>query len=175
MKSEVKSTCCYCGVGCGVLIEHDGMRITGVRGDPEHPANLGRLCTKGASLHLAARPASRAPTPPRRNTGNGPRPSGPRLVDGPSVPRGGFTASNPRRDTARWRNNDAYSDEGRQDSRDARDPRDTAPRGRSNFGAGQPAPQGYIGADFKPRTRSGNNGFVAGAPAGKPGRKGPRR
>ena len=59
MKSEVKSTCCYCGVGCGVLIEHDGMRITGVRGDPEHPANLGRLCTKGASLHLAARPASR--------------------------------------------------------------------------------------------------------------------
>ena len=59
MKSEVKSTCCYCGVGCGVLIEHDGVRITGVRGDPEHPANLGRLCTKGASLHLAARPASR--------------------------------------------------------------------------------------------------------------------
>ena len=46
------STCCYCGVGCGVLIEHDGSRILGVRGDPEHPANLGRLCSKGASLHL---------------------------------------------------------------------------------------------------------------------------
>jgi 23S rRNA pseudouridine2605 synthase len=122
----------------------------------------------------AARPASRAPTPPRRNKGNGPRPSAPRLVDGPSVPRGGFTASNPRRDTARWRDNDAYGDEGRHDPRDARDLRDTAPRGR-NFGGGQPAPQGYIGADFKPRTRSGNNGFVAGAPAGKPGRKGPRR
>jgi 23S rRNA pseudouridine2605 synthase len=119
----------------------------------------------------AARPASRVPTPPRRNKGNGPRPSAPRLVDGPSVPRGGFTASNPRRDTARWRDNDAYSDEGRHDPRDLRD---TASRSR-NFGAGQPAPQGYIGADFKPRTRSGNNGFVAGAPAGKPGRKGPRR
>ncbi len=66
MKSEVKSTCCYCGVGCGVLIERDGERITGVRGDPEHPANWGRLCTKGASLHLAAQPASRLLYPEQR-------------------------------------------------------------------------------------------------------------
>ena len=28
------STCCYCGVGCGVLIEHDGEQILGVTGDP---------------------------------------------------------------------------------------------------------------------------------------------
>ncbi|HLT05503.1 MAG TPA: molybdopterin-dependent oxidoreductase [Pseudomonas sp.] len=47
------ATCCYCGVGCGVLIEHDGARILGVRGDPSHPANLGRLCGKGATLHLS--------------------------------------------------------------------------------------------------------------------------
>jgi anaerobic selenocysteine-containing dehydrogenase len=47
MKTEVKSTCCYCGVGCGVLIETEGERIIGVRGDPDHPANRGRLCTKG--------------------------------------------------------------------------------------------------------------------------------
>ncbi len=52
--SETRSTCPYCGVGCGVLIESDGTRITGVRGDPEHPANFGRLCTKGATLHLTA-------------------------------------------------------------------------------------------------------------------------
>ena len=51
MKTEVKSTCCYCGVGCGVLIETAADRITGVRGDPQHPANQGRLCTKGATLH----------------------------------------------------------------------------------------------------------------------------
>jgi assimilatory nitrate reductase catalytic subunit len=51
---ETKSTCCYCGVGCGVVIEHDGARITGVRGDPEHPANFGRLCSKGSTLHLTA-------------------------------------------------------------------------------------------------------------------------
>jgi assimilatory nitrate reductase catalytic subunit len=49
-----RSTCPYCGVGCGVLIASDGARITGVQGDPEHPANFGKLCTKGASLHLTA-------------------------------------------------------------------------------------------------------------------------
>lgn len=47
-----KSTCPYCGVGCGVIIESEGNRVTGVRGDPEHPANFGRLCSKGSSLHL---------------------------------------------------------------------------------------------------------------------------
>ena len=54
--SEVRSTCPYCGVGCGVVIETQGGRITGVRGDTDHPANRGRLCTKGQSLHLTASP-----------------------------------------------------------------------------------------------------------------------
>jgi assimilatory nitrate reductase catalytic subunit len=49
---ETKSTCPYCGVGCGVIIESQGEQITGVRGDPDHPANFGRLCTKGSTLHL---------------------------------------------------------------------------------------------------------------------------
>ena len=53
---EVRSTCCYCGVGCGVLIQTDGRRILGVRGDPAHPANSGRLCSKGVALALTARP-----------------------------------------------------------------------------------------------------------------------
>ncbi len=51
---ETRSTCAYCGVGCGVIIESDGARITGVRGDPDHPANFGRLCSKGLTLHLTA-------------------------------------------------------------------------------------------------------------------------
>ncbi|MDO9112628.1 MAG: molybdopterin-dependent oxidoreductase [Polaromonas sp.] len=51
---ETRSTCPYCGVGCGVIIESQGDEITGVRGDPEHPANFGRLCTKGSTLHLTA-------------------------------------------------------------------------------------------------------------------------
>lgn len=54
---ETRSTCPYCGVGCGVIIESVGAQITGVRGDPQHPANFGRLCTKGSSLHLTASPA----------------------------------------------------------------------------------------------------------------------
>jgi assimilatory nitrate reductase catalytic subunit len=53
---ETRSTCPYCGVGCGVVIESQGERITGVRGDPQHPANFGRLCTKGSTLHLTATP-----------------------------------------------------------------------------------------------------------------------
>lgn len=53
---ETRSTCPYCGVGCGVIIRSEGERITGVRGDPEHPANFGRLCTKGSTLHLTAAP-----------------------------------------------------------------------------------------------------------------------
>ncbi len=61
-----RSTCPYCGVGCGVLVEHDGARILGVRGDPAHPANHGRLCTKGANLHLAAAAPGRLLHPERR-------------------------------------------------------------------------------------------------------------
>ncbi len=56
MNEPVKSTCCYCGVGCGLLIDTDDGKIISVRGDPDHPANAGRLCTKGATLHLTARP-----------------------------------------------------------------------------------------------------------------------
>ncbi|WP_119353579.1 molybdopterin-dependent oxidoreductase [Azohydromonas sediminis] len=54
--AETKTVCPYCGVGCGVVVESDGARITAVRGDPDHPANRGRLCTKGATLHLSAAP-----------------------------------------------------------------------------------------------------------------------
>jgi formylmethanofuran dehydrogenase subunit B len=70
---ETRSTCCYCGVGCGVIIEHDGSRITGVKGDPDHPANFGRLCTKGSTLHLSARPDTRALHPELRTARDLPR------------------------------------------------------------------------------------------------------
>jgi assimilatory nitrate reductase catalytic subunit len=54
LTTDTRSTCPYCGVGCGVIIESQGGQITGVRGDPDHPANFGRLCTKGSTLHLTA-------------------------------------------------------------------------------------------------------------------------
>ena len=53
---ETRSICCYCGTGCGVIVEHDGERVTGVRGDPAHPANFGALCSKGSTLHLTMQP-----------------------------------------------------------------------------------------------------------------------
>ena len=53
---ETRSTCPYCGVGCGVIIDSRAGQITGVRGDPQHPANFGRLCSKGSTLHLSASP-----------------------------------------------------------------------------------------------------------------------
>ena len=60
------STCCYCGVGCGVLIEHDGEHVLNVTGDPNHPANLGRLCSKGSTLHKTGDLAARALYPELR-------------------------------------------------------------------------------------------------------------
>ncbi|MHA6493260.1 nitrate reductase [Pseudomonas borbori] len=60
------STCCYCGVGCGVLIEHDGEKILGVQGDPDHPANFGKLCSKGSTLHLTGDLDARALYPELR-------------------------------------------------------------------------------------------------------------
>jgi assimilatory nitrate reductase catalytic subunit len=56
MHKETRSTCPYCGVGCGVIIESQRDQIVGVRGDPDHPANFGRLCSKGSTLHLTATP-----------------------------------------------------------------------------------------------------------------------
>ncbi len=47
---ETRSTCPYCGVGCGVLLRPDGQSGLDVRGDPDHPANKGRLCSKGTAL-----------------------------------------------------------------------------------------------------------------------------
>jgi assimilatory nitrate reductase catalytic subunit len=47
---EVRTTCPYCGVGCGVLAGVAADGTTTVRGDPEHPANFGRLCSKGSAL-----------------------------------------------------------------------------------------------------------------------------
>src|SRR5688572_22098109 len=46
----VSTTCAYCGVGCGILATPDGRGGAAIAGDPEHPANFGRLCSKGAAL-----------------------------------------------------------------------------------------------------------------------------
>lgn len=45
----VRSTCPYCGVGCGVAVSVAPEGGT-LAGDQLHPANFGRLCSKGAAL-----------------------------------------------------------------------------------------------------------------------------
>ena len=45
-----RTTCAYCGVGCGILATPDGRGGAAISGDPEHPANFGRLCSKGSAL-----------------------------------------------------------------------------------------------------------------------------
>jgi len=45
-----RTACPYCGVGCGVLATPDGRGGAAISGDPDHPANFGRLCSKGSAL-----------------------------------------------------------------------------------------------------------------------------
>ncbi|MEQ8289069.1 MAG: molybdopterin-dependent oxidoreductase [Gammaproteobacteria bacterium] len=47
---SVKTTCPYCGVGCGVIATKDTGNNVTIKGDSKHPANLGRLCSKGSAL-----------------------------------------------------------------------------------------------------------------------------
>jgi len=47
---KVRTTCPYCGVGCGVLATRRADGSVTVHGDPDHPANFGRLCSKGTAL-----------------------------------------------------------------------------------------------------------------------------
>ena len=91
--TETKSVCCYCGTGCGVIISsvessvgaHDtplgvasssdtpSRKIIAVRGDPDHPANFGRLCSKGSTLHLTTQITGRALYPELRSSRDAPR------------------------------------------------------------------------------------------------------
>ena len=47
---ETRTTCPYCGVGCGIIATVDAAGDVTIRGDEEHPANYGRLCSKGSAL-----------------------------------------------------------------------------------------------------------------------------
>ncbi|MDP3550801.1 MAG: molybdopterin-dependent oxidoreductase [Novosphingobium sp.] len=46
----IRTTCAYCGVGCGIAAEVTGERSVTIRGDAAHPANFGKLCSKGTHL-----------------------------------------------------------------------------------------------------------------------------
>ncbi|MDB5702138.1 MAG: nitrate reductase [Sphingomonadales bacterium] len=46
----VRTTCAYCGVGCGIVATQTGERTATIAGDTDHPANFGKLCSKGTHL-----------------------------------------------------------------------------------------------------------------------------
>lgn len=57
-EKAIKSTCSYCGVGCGILITKDAKDKVMVEGDPDHPVNRGMLCSKGRNLHYVVNDTS---------------------------------------------------------------------------------------------------------------------
>jgi ferredoxin-nitrate reductase len=52
--SSFKTTCCYCGVGCGIVVSKDKKGSVSVEGDKDYPVNKGMLCSKGMNLHHTA-------------------------------------------------------------------------------------------------------------------------
>jgi assimilatory nitrate reductase catalytic subunit len=76
MSDTVRTTCPYCGVGCGVLATPLADGSTKIEGDPEHPANHGRLCVKGAALGETLDLRGRLLQPMLRGADGGLRPAG---------------------------------------------------------------------------------------------------
>ncbi len=50
-QKKYKTTCCYCGVGCGIVATDLGNGKISIEGDKDHPVNRGMLCSKGMNLH----------------------------------------------------------------------------------------------------------------------------
>lgn len=56
--TKIKTTCSYCGVGCGIIITNDAKNGVMVEGDKDHPVNKGMLCSKGMNLHYVVNDTS---------------------------------------------------------------------------------------------------------------------
>jgi assimilatory nitrate reductase catalytic subunit len=65
----VSTTCGYCSVGCGMFVGVKDDRAVAVRGNPNHPVNLGKLCPKGLSEHHTLEASNRAKHPLLRKHG----------------------------------------------------------------------------------------------------------
>ncbi len=90
---EVRTTCAYCGVGCGIHLGIRGDRLVSVRGDRDRPTNRGSLCVKGRYGHGYVNHPDRLTTPLIRRTGVRSQGSGVRGQESETpadcVPRGG--------------------------------------------------------------------------------------
>jgi ferredoxin-nitrate reductase len=69
-----RTTCCYCGVGCGIIASKDKLGRLQIEGDKTHPVNKGMLCSKGMNLHYTVNDRSdRLLYPEMRYNRNQPR------------------------------------------------------------------------------------------------------
>lgn len=75
--TEVRNTCTYCSVACGILIFSKGdlkkgekAEITHIEGDVDHPTNRGTLCPKGAALLDIVHSKQRLSYPMMRKAGS---------------------------------------------------------------------------------------------------------
>ena len=66
---ETTSVCCYCSVGCGILVHTKGGKVINSEGDPEHPISEGALCSKGGSLYQVVNNENRLLKPLYRSPG----------------------------------------------------------------------------------------------------------
>jgi len=49
---ETSTICCYCSVGCGIIVHTDAKgKVINTEGDPDHPTSEGALCAKGMALY----------------------------------------------------------------------------------------------------------------------------
>jgi formate dehydrogenase major subunit len=67
---ETTTICCYCSVGCGILVHTNGGKVISSEGDPEHPISEGSLCSKGASLYQTVNNEKRLGKPRYRAPGS---------------------------------------------------------------------------------------------------------
>jgi formate dehydrogenase alpha subunit len=66
---SIRTTCPFCAVGCGLVLDCEAGRVDAVRPDPEHPVSRGQLCVKGWNAHRFLDAADRLRTPLVRQGG----------------------------------------------------------------------------------------------------------
>ena len=66
---ETTSICCFCSVGCGLLVHTRDGKVINIEGDPDHPISEGSLCSKGSSISQLVNNANRVMKPRYRAPG----------------------------------------------------------------------------------------------------------
>ena len=66
---QTTTICCYCSVGCGIIVHAENGKVINTEGDPDHPISEGTLCAKGASVYQLPNNETRVGKPMYREPG----------------------------------------------------------------------------------------------------------